>query len=396
MNFVFVSPHFPYRYYLFCKALKNNNANVLGIGDVPDGGLSNDLKNSLNGYYYVFDLNDWNQQEKAVEFFKNQFGSIDFIESNNEYWLESDAKLRTKFGVTSGPDIDSIGYFKSKIKMKEDYAKAGVKTARYAAATTFENALELAKKVGYPLVAKPDNGVGAYHTYRLENDEQLKDFFLKKEPIAYIIEEYIHGDLISFDGVCDSKGNVLFCSHHVFPTQIMDVVNELADVYYYTNPIIPEDLRKVGEKVIKAFGAKSRFFHLEFFRLVEDKKGLGKKGDIIGLEVNMRVPGGVTPDMINFAYSTDVYQVWADVICYDKIVHPIGDDKYYAVYVGRRNYVQYQNNYQDVMDKYHSHICMNEGMPDVFANALGNYFFVAKFKTLREAEEFKDFVTARR
>ena len=35
MNFVFISPNFPDTYYLFCKALKENGANVLGITETP-------------------------------------------------------------------------------------------------------------------------------------------------------------------------------------------------------------------------------------------------------------------------------------------------------------------------------------------------------------------------
>ena len=34
-NFVFISPNFPTNYWMFCKELKNNGLNVLGIGDQP-------------------------------------------------------------------------------------------------------------------------------------------------------------------------------------------------------------------------------------------------------------------------------------------------------------------------------------------------------------------------
>ena len=30
------------------------------------------------------------------------FGRIDWLESNNEYWLERDARLRTDFNIPSG------------------------------------------------------------------------------------------------------------------------------------------------------------------------------------------------------------------------------------------------------------------------------------------------------
>ena len=70
---------------------------------------------------------------------------------------------------------------------------------------------------------------------------------------------------------------------------------------------MPDELRDVGFRTIKAFGAKSRFFHCEFFRLNEDKEGLGQKGDYVALEVNMRPAGGYTPDLINYANSVDCY-----------------------------------------------------------------------------------------
>ena len=34
--------------------------------------------------------------------FRIYYGRIDWIESNNEYWLEQDARLRTDFNVTTG------------------------------------------------------------------------------------------------------------------------------------------------------------------------------------------------------------------------------------------------------------------------------------------------------
>ena len=87
----------------------------------------------------------------------------------------------------------------------------------------------------------------------------------------------------------------------------MDVVNERKDFIYYSNKECPLDLKDAGERVIKAFKAKNRYFHLEFFRLKNDKKGLGKKGDLLGLEVNMRPPGGYTPDLINYSKSIKMY-----------------------------------------------------------------------------------------
>lgn len=47
-NFIFISPNFPENYWHFCRELKNNGLNVLGIGDAPYDYLCPELKDSLN------------------------------------------------------------------------------------------------------------------------------------------------------------------------------------------------------------------------------------------------------------------------------------------------------------------------------------------------------------
>ena len=127
MNFVFVSPHFPDSYFRFVKALKNNGVTVLGIGDKPFSELNPELRDSLAYYYYVTDLKDMNQKRSAMRFFIERFGKIDYVESNNEYWLEDDALLRSEFNITTGPLDSEIGFFKYKSQMKKIMKKQELK-----------------------------------------------------------------------------------------------------------------------------------------------------------------------------------------------------------------------------------------------------------------------------
>lgn len=90
-NYVFISPNFPTNYWMFCRELKNNGINVLGIGDQPYNELSQQLKDSLNEYYKVDSLENYESVYRAVAFFIFKHGRIDWLESNNEYWLERDA-----------------------------------------------------------------------------------------------------------------------------------------------------------------------------------------------------------------------------------------------------------------------------------------------------------------
>lgn len=390
MNFIFISPAFPKNYYNFCDRLKKNKVNVLGIGDTLYNELDDKVKNSLTEYYRVNSLENYDEVYRAVAFFAFKYGKIDFLESNNEYWLRSDAKLRTDFNIT-GAKIDDVVTFTSKSNMKEFYIKAGVPVARYTFCKNINEDLKFINKVGYPVVVKPDVGVGAAATYKIKNEEDLKNFYKIGFQVPYIMEEFIQGDIISFDGVCDSNSNVVFCDNEIFPPSIMDIVNEELDLSYYVNKEVPSDIYEIGKKVLKAFNIKSRYFHLEFFRLSKDKPGLGHIGDIVALEVNMRPPGGYTPDMINFAQSVDTYQIYADVMCYDKVINvSFNHPKYYCLYVGRRDRYNYVYTSEEIMKEHSPSIVMHERMSDALAGALGNEFFVARFNDLEQLNKFRN------
>ncbi|UKI49369.1 MAG: hypothetical protein L6U99_11780 [Clostridium sp.] len=179
-------------------------------------------------------------------------------------------------------------------------------------------------------------------TYRISSPKDLEAFYKNGFNVPYIIEEYIEGNIVSLDGICNSQGDIIFCDNEIFPPSIMDIVNENLEVSYYVNKIVPNDIKDIGQRVLKAFNIRQRFFHLEFFRLSKEKKGLGKINDIVALEVNMRPPGGYTPDLINFGQSVNCYQIWADVMCFDKTFVDLNKEKFYAVYVSKRDRLKYK------------------------------------------------------
>ena len=296
-NFVFISPNFPTNYWKFCAELKNNGLRVLGIGDCPYDQLLPELQQSLHEYYKVSNLENYEEVFRAVAFFTYKYGKIDWLESNNEYWLERDAMLRTEFNITTGFKREDMEKVKQKSAMKAYYAKAGIPTARYHLVENFEDASAFANMVGYPVVVKPDNGVGASHTYRLKNDDELRYFFATKDNVSFIMEEMVKGYVCTYDGIVGAQGQILFETGNVTPSCLMDVVNDNGESLYYIVKDLPAAVVDAGKKTVEAFGVKSRFFHLEFFTLTEDQEGLGKAGDIVGLEVNMRPSGGYTPDM---------------------------------------------------------------------------------------------------
>lgn len=195
MNFVFVSPQFPHTYWNFCDRLHRNGVNVLGIGDAPYDSLDASLKAALTEYYKVDTLEDYDAVYRAVAFFAFKYGKIDWLESNNEYWLAQDARLRQDFHITTGAHPDTVHLFQSKSSMKSGYAVAGVPTARCHKITSRAAAQAFAEQVGYPLIAKPDVGVGAAATFKLEDPAGLERFFAQPPAVPYVLEEFVTGDI---------------------------------------------------------------------------------------------------------------------------------------------------------------------------------------------------------
>ena len=388
MNFVFISPNFPLNYYHFTVALHKNGVNVLAIGDTPYENLRQELKDSLTEYYYVSDLNNYNDLIKAMGYFTYRYGKIDWVDSLNEYWLENDARLRSDFNIKTGLNACEISRYKLKSEMKKYYEIAGVTTARWHIVNTKQDCLKFIEEVKYPVIVKPNKGVGATDTYKIDNEDDLDTFFARKREIDYIMEEYVDGYIRTFDGVSDSLARPIYTCGHVETDSLMDCVNLSHSVWYYVSKDIPSKLRTAGEKVLLAFQAKNRFFHLEFFIANCDKEGRWKKGDVIGLEVNMRAPGGYTVDMENFSGSLDIYQVWADMIAYGENRHSLGDSRFYCAYVAQRNNRKYIHNDNEIMTKYGSIIKMYGDIPFAIADEMGDRYYIAIFNEFDEMKGF--------
>lgn len=392
-NFVFISPNFPMTYWKFCRELRNNGIRVLGIGDSPYDDLMQELKDSLHEYYKVSSLENYDEVFRAVAFFTFKYGKIDWLESNNEYWLMQDAALRTEFNITTGPKNDDIDKIKYKSVMKKYYAKAGLPTARYHLVEGLEDALGFAHMVGYPVVVKPDNGVGANNTFKLTCDGDVEWFIREKDEAVYIMEEFVKGYVQTYDAIIGSQGQPLFESGNITPNSLMDIVNDNGDCIYFLVKDLPENILDAGHRTVEAFGVKSRFVHLEFFVLYEDQEGLGKKGDVLGLEVNMRPSGGYTPDMYNYSQETDVYKIWADMVAFDWNTKGTGNH-HYCAYYGRRDFRRYKLDDYEVMMKYGDKMVMHGRIPEALSGAMANQMYVANFDTEAEMMQYYQDISA--
>lgn len=385
MNVLFISPHFPRHFYQFCERLKVRGVTVLGLGDCRWEDIGPNCQNALSDYRYVQDLNNYDDVYRTVAGYISQYGRLDFVNSQNEYWLELEARLRTDFNITSGPNQGELAGMNRKSRMKAGYEKAGVAAARWILPKTLDEARAFAARVGYPVIVKPDKGVGATSTYKLHDELELRKFWASKpESIEFIEEECVPGHVETFDGITDSQGNILFVASQCLPVSLMDAVNEDKDVVSYCQDP-PADLRRAGEATLRQYKARNLFFHFEFFRLDNDKTGLGKKGDIVGLEVNMRAPGGRIPDKMNFAYDTDVYTIWADSLIYDKCFMN-SEFRHYITHIGRKNSIKYALDLDEIRKRWSHSMIEEMDVDPALADEMGNHAYLMRADTLEERD----------
>lgn len=373
MNIVFLSPNFPPNYYLFCEHLRALGANVLGICDQPYEYLHPALQSALTEHYFVPDLHNYDAVLRALGYFTYRYGKIDWIDSLNEHWLEIEAHLRTDFHV-EGVTIEDLPQIKRKSVMKRVFAAAGIDTAPGQLAHTQQQVRSFAKEVGFPIVAKPDIGVGANQTYKITNAQEL-DVFLSQDVNGYFIEAYVSGVIQSFDGLVDHKGHLVFYTSTQYSQGVMEVVHMDDDVYYYTQREIPADLEAAGRKLVEAFQIRKRFFHFEFFRTPENQ--------LIALEVNMRPPGGLSIDLFNYANDIDLYYEWANVVVHNQFTADC-TWPFHACYAGRKHHRSYEVPHDDVLLRYGQHIIHHQPMSEVFRRAMGDYGYIVRSPHLDE------------
>ena len=394
MNVVFISPHFPRHFFNFCARLKERGVNVLGIGDCLWEDIGTNCQHALTDYRYVPSLTDYDAVYRAVAEYIFRYGRIDYVESENEYWLELDARIRTDFNITTGPKLEAMADMNRKSRMKAGYARAGIPTARWTLPQSLQEAQAFAREVGYPVIVKPDQGVGAASTYKLNSDAELAAFWESRDPaVVFIEEECVPGHVESFDGITDSRKNVLSAASQCLPVSLMDAVNEGRDLISYCQAPA-DDLREAGVRLLKEFDTRNKFFHFEFFRLDEDKEGLGKRGDIVGLEVNMRAPGGRIPDKMNFAYDTDVYTIWADSLIYDRCFMS-SEFRHYITHVGRKDAIAYAHSYEEIRAAFGSRIMEEMDVDPALADEMGNHAYLMRADSLEERDAQVSFILKR-
>ncbi|MBU2483236.1 MAG: carboxylate--amine ligase, partial [Proteobacteria bacterium] len=262
-----------------------------------------------------------------------------------------------------------VAEIRRKSLMKKIFAQTGIPHARGMVVSNAGQARELIAGFNFPVIVKPDDGMGAALTYRLDSPSDADRFFANKPDRVFILEEFIAGDIVTFDGLAGPAGELIFCTSHVYGEGVMESVLADSHIHYYSLRELPPDLEDAGKKLLNGFRVKERFFHLEFFRR--------KDGSLCALEVNIRPPGGMTLDMFNFACDRNIYGVWAKMMVHGEARLEY-DRKYHCAYISRKNRLKYRRSHEEILARLGSMVVHHEGLPPVLARAMGDYGYIVR------------------
>ena len=91
--------------------------------------------------------------------------------------------------------------------------------------------------------------------------------------------------------------------------------------------------------------------------------------------------------MINFAHSTNVYKIWADMVAFGHSTVPVGKHAFCA-FAGLRDGKDFVMSHEDIMKTYGEHMKIVGRIPDVLSDAMGNQMYVAVFDTEKQMKAF--------
>lgn len=304
-NVVFVAP-FPLEATMrFARAASGlADVRLLGIfQEVPkERHLFADLVTVANGL-------DTRQLIEAGRLLEQRHGKIHRIIGILEPLQVQLGEMRTALGVP-GTDAATADLFRDKARMKNELRKHGLPCARHQLLRTFADAERFAAEVGFPMVIKPPAGMGAKATWRLNSMEDLKNAFgaLGASPDnPALAEEFMRGQEYSFDTIT-INGKAMFQTIGRYYPAPLDVIENPWIQWVVILPRVisgPDlaDARGVGLRAISAFGLKTGFTHMEWFRRDDGSLAIG--------EIAARPPGAHFVLANSYAHDTDMYRAWA-------------------------------------------------------------------------------------
>ncbi|GHA05001.1 ATP-grasp domain-containing protein [Streptomyces purpurascens] len=264
---------------------------VVATADSGDRRLSDAVRAAADSVLTV-ETNDQAALEAAVlELHRAE--PFEAVLPGSDIYVTATARVAAALELPGLP-VATVDRVRDKSVMRAAVAEAGLRTPRFAQATTDAELRAAAERVGFPCVLKPVACSGSIHVSRADDLDQLTAAFQRlvtdPEPDMgklhehrVLVEEYVQGPEFSADGYVLESGEVTVVA---LSRTLLGPEPDFVELGHLTPALVDDATLKnveayVGD-VVRAVGITSGPFHCEL-RLSAD-------GPVL-IEIGARLPG---------------------------------------------------------------------------------------------------------
>lgn len=285
------------------------------IERVPAG-----VRAGLATHRRIADASDANVLAEACRSIAAEVGPVERLFGVLEQLQTPIAQARELAGVP-GMSHETVRGFREKARMKELLRGAGLPVARSRLLADAVQGRAFAREVGYPLVVKPPDGLGAKSTYRVRSDAELDAALaaLAPSPERPIqAEEFVTGEENTFETVSIRGRPVWWSGTRYLPGPLTVIENPWIQ-YCVLLPREEQDpdfqaFATINLAALRALGIGTGLTHMEWFRRPD--------GSAVISEVGARPPGVFIMPLMSLAHGIDMVEAWVRLMVHEQFDPP--------------------------------------------------------------------------
>lgn len=292
------------------------------ISQEPSRSIPDSLKPKIAGHFQVRDVGDGAELARAVRGLQQGVGRVDRLTGALEQLTLPMAEARELAGVP-GMKPDAARRFRDKDVMKDALRAHGLPVAASRLVSSMRELREFIDAVGFPIIVKPQAGLGSRGTHRIESASDL-DAMIRlgidpKPDQPLQAEQFIRAREFTCETVTVHGVPVWRSGTRYFPTPLE--VLETPWIQYCV--LLPREIEAPwtefaevnGRALDVLFGAEKEaagtaLTHMEWF--------LADGGATYVSEVGARPPGVHIMPLMSAAHETDMVSKWAELIAFDR------------------------------------------------------------------------------
>jgi len=324
---VLVAPHFLSNTLRYVRAFTDlSGVETSVVSEAPESALPTSIRERLAGHYRVPSCLDARQLTGALKALRRAIGPVDRLVGVLEQLQMPLAAARDALDIP-GMRTETARNFRDKDRMKDVLRAAGVPVAKSALAETDAQLRKAVDVLGLPLIVKPQAGLGARRTHRIETREQLEALIAGgrgPRPGAPVqIEEFVRAREHTCETVSVLGRPVWRSGTRYFPSPLEVLENPW--MQYCVLLAAEQDdatfnaFHPIAQSALDALGAGpssgwSGITHMEWF--------LRDDGSMLVSEVGARPPGVQIMPLMSLTHDVDMIGAWANLVALDTFEPP--------------------------------------------------------------------------